>query len=404
MSDDKKNILIAYPHLLLPHRGGTERVACTVGEALRAKGFSVFYLSHCVPDSEDTSSLSSYHFVLSQKLTAEERKNAVLALCKSHEIDVVINEGGEFGYFDIFSKHVLGPATKVITCLHFDVYGEIKYFRRDRQYRNITTSRFKRCIVHLLTALRLDPYRFKFYFSKKRKHQQMLEISDAVVVPTPVIADQLKKITGIKSEKIFSILNPVSFESTSPRYDVSLKEKVILYVGRFSPDKNVDIIIKAWEQLAPKYSEWSLEIAGDGEMREALHDLVRERNIPRVIFHGHVKDVIPLYNRAEYVVLASDCESHPCVIQEALLFGCYPIVFAFPAARCLIFSNRIGSIINKHHVDCLADELACVIDNSVSNKKNVCVIENFMSKYNPQLIGDEWNQLLENLVFQKSDC
>ena len=395
MSDDKKNILITYPHLLLPHRGGTERVACTVGDALTSKGFSVFYLSHCVPDSEDISILPSNHFVLSEKLTAEERKNAVLALCKSQEIDIVINEGGEFGYFDIFSKHVLGPSAKVITCLHFDVYGEIKYFRRDRQYRNITTSFFKRCIVNILTFFGCDPYRWKFYYQKKRKHQQMLEVSDAVVVPTPVIAEQLKRITGVETDKVFSILNPVPFVGKEPCYDEDAKEKVILYVGRFSPDKNVDIIIKAWEKLAPMYSDRRLEIAGDGEMREALHELVRARSIPRVIFHGQVKDVAPLYNRAEYLVLASDCESFSCVVVESLMYGCYPIVFDYPSAELVLNSYKLGYAIDKHTVSSLATSLDSAIKTTLSNKNNLEIIKKHVNTFSLDGITDLWINLFE---------
>lgn len=389
------NILIAYPHVLLPHRGGTERVACTVGEALKERGFSVFYLAHCVPDSEDISSLPSSHFILSEKLSTEERKNAVVDLCKRYEIDVVINEGGEFGYFDIFSKYVLGPSTKVITCLHFDVYGEIKYFRRGRQYRNITTSFFKRCIVNILTFFGCDPYRWKFYYQKKRKHQRMLEVSDAVVVPTPVIAEQLKRITGVETDKVFSILNPMPFAGLSPRYDEASKEKVILYVGRFSPDKNVDIIIKAWEKIAPNHPDWVLEIAGDGEMRDSLHALVRERAIPRVVFHGHVKNVSPLYNRAEYIVLASDCESQPCVLLESMMFGCYPIVFEFPAVRYLISSEKVGAVVSKHEEKELLRELDKVITKSINNKNKIKEINSYMKRFDVSGVVECWRSLLE---------
>lgn len=390
------NLLFVYPQAILPNRGGTERVTWTVAQALRRIGHKVWFMAVKSPEADTHLANSPEYILIPESLGEPERKAAVIAACNELKIDIIINEGGEFEDFSIFSKDVL-PKVKIITCLHFDVYGEINYFRRDRQFQNLTTSKFKLAIIEMLTAVGIDPYRIKFYLSKRRQYRRMLQVSDAVVVVTPVIANQLKRLTGINSDKIVPILNPVSFANVQPTYDAAAKEKMLLFVGRFSPDKNVDKILLAWAQIAPQFPEWKLEIAGDGEMRDELHALVQNQQIPRVHFHGHVTEVKPLYERAEYVLLASDCESFSCVVLEGYLHGCYPIVFGYPSAPIVIPDAKLGTIVKSHTASALARAISRSITNGVSNRHNLAAIRHHLSQFETTKLGTEWHELLQRL-------
>lgn len=388
------NLLFVYPHAIIPTRGGTERVAYAVASALREHGHKVFFMATKSGEADAHLSTHPEHILISEKLSAEERKQAVITACAEHQIDIIINEGGEFEDFAIFSNQVLKNA-KIITCLHFDVYGEIKYFRRNQQYKNQTTSRIKRFIIDLCTLVGIDPYRIKFYLSKRAQYTRMLHVSDAVVVVTPVIAEQLKKITGINSEKITSILNPVPFTGTQTSYNTDTKEQTLLFAGRFSPDKNVDKILQAWAMIAPHFPTWKLEIAGDGEMRDTLHAMVKEQSIPRVHFHGHVEDVETLYKRAEYVLLASDCESFSCVVLESFLHGCYPIVFDYPSVSVVIPHDKMGAIVKQHTAKALAQAIRNAITNGLSNKHNIEAIDLHLSQFDITRLTASWQKLLQ---------
>ena len=389
------NLLFVYPHAIIPHRGGTERVAYTIATALRQKGHQVWFMATKSNDFDAHLKNQPDYLLIHESTSDDERKQAVIEVIERYQIDIIINEGGEFENFSIFSNEVL-PKVKIITCLHFDVYGEIKYFRRNQQYKNQTTSRIKRFIIDLCTFIGVDPYRIKFYMSKRSQFTKMLTVSDAVVVVTPIIAEQLKKITGINSNKIVSILNPAPFTSKKAKYDSSVKEKLLLYVGRFSPDKNVDKILQSWARLAPQYPDWKLEIAGDGEMRNDLLSMAQRLQIPRVHFHGHVEDVKPLYNRAEYVLLASDCEALPCVLQEALTFGCYPIIFDYPSSPIVISNNRIGTIIKRHTVNALANNIHNALKNRISNRHNLPFLHEHMQQFSIDMILPAWLKLLQH--------
>ena len=396
MTSIAMNLLFVYPHAILPHRGGTERVAYTVANALRACGHQVWFMATKSGEADAYLAENPDYILIDETFSPENRKQTVIRICAQLKIDAIINEGGEFEDFAIFSNEVL-PGVKIITCLHFDVYGEIKYFRREEHFHNLTTSRIKRFFIEAMTCIGIDPYRIKFYLAKRRQFRQMLQVSDAVVVVTPIIAQQLKQITGTNSPKIVSILNPVPFADLLPVYDDSAKEKSLLYVGRFSPDKNVDKILQAWAHLAPQYPDWKLEIAGDGEMRNALHNLAQQMQIPRVQFHGQIQDVRPLYNRAEYVLLASDCESFSCVVMEGFLHGCYPIVFDYPSAPVVIPDAGIGTIVKYHRVSALAKAISKALDRGHTNRHNLPILEKHLNRFSMYKLAPTWEKLLQKL-------
>ncbi len=126
---------------------------------------------------------------------------------------------------------------------------------------------------------------------------------------------------GFDPERV-SILPPVP--PTSPALPASLSGppaappaelspgntagRYILYVGQLIRGKGVDLLIEAFSLLAPDYPGLRLSIAGSGNARDGLRELVRERGLEsRVRFEGSISpdklDV--LYRGAECLVVPS---------------------------------------------------------------------------------------------------
>ncbi len=384
------NILFVFLTALISTRGGTERVALSVANSLQEKGHNIYYLSTAASAEDEAQLQAANYFFINPELDIEERKKRVSTLCQKHHIDVIINEWGTWDDFSIFSKEVL-PDIKIITCIHYDVYGVI----RDKSHGR-STNPLKRFICDSFLRVGINLYRVKRYLEFRARYQKMLRVSDAVVLVTPIIAKQLKQLTGIHPEKIVSILNPLPLENLRPRYDATSKEKMFLFVGRLSQEKNVDLLLKAWAKIAPRYPEWKLEIAGSGNLQDYLFQLVEEQKIPRVRFHGHVENVEALYNRAEYLVLPSKHESFSCVVLESMAYGCHPIVFDYPSAPVVIPSTKLGTRI-KHSTKALAKAMAEVISTNTSNQHNMDEIAAHLSQFNMDKLVLEWQALLERI-------
>lgn len=69
--------------------------------------------------------------------------------------------------------------------------------------------------------------------------------------------------------------------------------KYLLYTGRISTDKNLDVIMQAFKNLSTEYKDLYLFLVGDGPHREDFQKKYKERNI---IFTGKVpRDKLPEY-------------------------------------------------------------------------------------------------------------
>lgn len=385
------NILVVYINAVNPVKGGTERVSYTVAEALKKKGHSVYFLATHATAADKEFEQKKEYFLIDSQACHEERKQKIIEICRDLRIDVVINECAEVGLGSILCNKVL-TGTKVISCTHLDIYGMVRYFHRPNP-----VSRIKRGILSCLAFFGIYPHYIKYYIRYKKIFREVVHGSDAVVAVTPVIAEQIKQFVGIKSDKITSILNPLTSDSLQPFYDTAAKEKVLLYVGRLSHTKNVDLILKAWNKIASRHPDWSLEIAGDGDEKARLVSLVEQARIPRVRFHGQVSNLAPLYSRAEYLLLASDTESFSCVVLESMAYGCHPIVFDYPSAPIVIPDAQLGTRVAKHSAAALACAITGAISTGVSNRDVMQKVAEHLRQFDMDKLVDHWQALLERV-------
>lgn len=118
------------------------------------------------------------------------------------------------------------------------------------------------------------------------------------------------------------------------RNDWNLPSDYFLYVGRLSPEKNVDGLIRAFAEYRRKGGQWSLVVAGDGRQRpflEALAAMLDVSDCVQFVGHKNSAGLIPYYAFARCFVLPSKREPWGLVVNEAMAAG-------LPA----IVSNRCG--------------------------------------------------------------
>jgi len=134
-------------------------------------------------------------------------------------------------------------------------------------------------------------------------------------------------------------------DASETKKEYNIKGKVVLFVGRLVPVKNIDKIIESFHSLNGNYS---LVIVGDGDLREELHKVAQEmKGSKDVHFVGTQKDVTQFYNLADILVIASDYEGFPGVLIEAM--GCGKVVVAAPVGVIpkVIIDNVNGFLLPK---------------------------------------------------------
>ena len=116
--------------------------------------------------------------------------------------------------------------------------------------------------------------------------------------------------------------------------------KTILSVGRLEEQKNFKFII---DEI--KNTDFSLEIIGDGSLKEELKWYAKENNVNlKIISNINYFELLEKYNDYQYFVLPSFYEGNPKVLIEAMGKGCIALASNISNHTEIIKNNENGII------------------------------------------------------------
>lgn len=141
----------------------------------------------------------------------------------------------------------------------------------------------------------------------------------------------------------------------------------VLFIGKLTPKKRPDDLLKAYELLITHYSlptVFHLFFVGDGELRGKLESYVRDRHISNVHFEGfkNQTELARYYTAADVLVLPSGAgETWGLAVNEAMCFG-LPIVVsdAVGCAPDLVRNNENGFVVPLGDVSAFAEKLEMI--------------------------------------------
>jgi glycosyltransferase involved in cell wall biosynthesis len=126
-------------------------------------------------------------------------------------------------------------------------------------------------------------------------------------------------------------IKPIDLEKIPPRsflaqIDPALTERpYLLFLSRLNWKKGLDMLLPAFGDLAKKYPDWKLVLAGpDDGFRETAEGLTKKHDIEgRVVFTGLVEGEKKqaLFRHSEAFTLPSYSEGLPTAVVEALMCG-----------------------------------------------------------------------------------
>jgi len=139
------------------------------------------------------------------------------------------------------------------------------------------------------------------------------------------------------------------------------KPPVILYVGRLAPEKNLFVLLEAFQSLLAVRPDCTLKLVGDGPDRAALEAAAARRELGgKVVFAGprNGSDLWQEYVKASCLVLPSVSEPWGLVVNEALAHGC-PVVVS---ERCgcvpeLVLEGETGYAFAPDSAEQLCDSI-----------------------------------------------
>jgi glycosyltransferase involved in cell wall biosynthesis len=133
----------------------------------------------------------------------------------------------------------------------------------------------------------------------------------------------------------------------------------VLYAGRLSQEKGVDVLIQAVAQLGAR-----LDIVGDGPQRPALQALGEHLGAKDIHFHGHLSkdDVYRFLRSAAVSVLPSRCnENQPLLVLESFACGVPVVGTNLGGIPELIRPGVDGDLVAPNAPEELADRLESIL-------------------------------------------
>lgn len=147
-------------------------------------------------------------------------------------------------------------------------------------------------------------------------------------------------------EKTTIILNPISASIIDPY--CGEKEKKIVTFCRLEPQKNLRMLIDAFEMLYEEYPDYELNIYGEGSERENLLNYIVSKGLVNVIsIKPFCKDVHQKVMKATIFALPSNYEGLSNSMIEAMALGIPTVVTDCPCggARMVIENNKNGIMV-----------------------------------------------------------
>ena len=114
---------------------------------------------------------------------------------------------------------------------------------------------------------------------------------------------------------------------------------MVFAAGRLTRVKGFDLLLESWALLEKDFPDWKLCIAGDGEDRENLLELIEEKGLRAAELVGRVSDMEEWYGRSAFYVLPSRDEGFGMVLIEAMSHGRAAVSFACKAGPGEIISD-----------------------------------------------------------------
>lgn len=246
----------------------------------------------------------------------------------------------------------------------------------------------------VVIAERANPYNAKLPYKILRRI--LYPKANGCVFQTKQAQDYYENI--VKCDSVV-IRNPLNSDFSTEPYN-GIVEKKIVSVGRLSVEKNHKLLIDAFSRVAQHYREYTLEIYGDGPLREKLEMQIRELRLEnRVFLMGRKENIQKHICSAEVFVLPSNSEGMPNALLEAMALGLACIATDCPigGSAVIIENEKNGLLIPVNDEDALVEAMERMMNDAVYRNLLRSEARKVVELFEEGKICKEWDEYLKKV-------
>ncbi len=221
---------------------------------------------------------------------------------------------------------------------------------------------------------------------------------DKILVASNDIYERLIKHTDKKIEQLPLGVNLHLFRpSRAPMTSCHRRRPVILYVGRLSQEKDLDILFEAF-RLLNQQGSYQFQIVGDGPLRKKTEKFIRA--MPDASYIGLIpygKRLAELYASADVLAMPSRNETFGLAVLEALASG-IPVVAIRQGGPTNLLHPRVGALAAPGDPQDFAEKLSHVLaEKAISRHCRTYVEQHFSWEKTFARLLDIYENMLETI-------
>jgi D-inositol-3-phosphate glycosyltransferase len=249
--------------------------------------------------------------------------------------------------------------------------------------------------------------------------KKLAKLCDQIVVPTQKEKEYLRQYYNIPYDKIRMIPCGVNLDIFNPRDKISARrqlgfrsdDRIILYVGRYTPIKGIDRLLTAFLNLTHLTHLTHLRlvlVGGDGEhspMFKELQSKAKTLDIEnRLIFAGRVEQkILPeYYSAADVLAVPSYYESFGLVALEALACGTPVVTTPVGAMENIVQDGVTGYVSTDSDPQQFAKDIETILlkqqHNGLSSSKIRATVAEYTWSRSASLLLDAYRTALEGTL------
>ena len=244
----------------------------------------------------------------------------------------------------------------------------------------------------------------------RKRSKLLINLCNRVYPLADCIVCQSREIENYFLEKkpnaITSVIpNPVNEECINTQ-SINKRKNLIVSAGRLNNQKNYDLLIDAFSDIEKDYSDYYVEIYGQGPEKDRLQEKVNQLGLQeRILFKGVKTNVMKHISDAKLYIMSSDFEGFPNALVEAMASGLPVISTDFPTgvARELIRDEENGYVIPVGDRKKLSQAMVKIISNEEIQKKMSTNNVKLREQLNVNNIVSKWNKLFMETIMKEKD-
>ena len=181
-----------------------------------------------------------------------------------------------------------------------------------------------------------------------------------------------------------------------------VKNKRVIAVGRLDYQKGFDRLIQAWKlvQHTGRFSDWKLDIFGQGEWREMLQQMIDKQGLQNTVkINPPTNAILNEYVHSSLLVMSSNYEGFGMVLVEAMSCGVPVISFDCKCGpKDIIQPGLNGLLVPNGDIQALADAMMKVMEDEAYRKMLSLNARKVVDTYSEQAVMSQWILLFTSIT------